>query len=653
MSKGRKLFSNIFSKSSSSSSALTSPNPLHSRYLDGEISISDKRKKNISEVYRQPPKKVIRAITDYTAKYSMELSFSEGDFFYVITDSKMGYFEVINPVQQIRGVVPADCFEVIDKKREFHSSPHLHDHNLNNTTQLESSFETDLEADNDYIDSDGMDEQYDPYSSYDTNLNYSPVEKSMYRRHDSVYTVIEPEYVRRPSDTSSVPSLSSSRISALSSIESESHHTLNSTSTSSSTSISSSSSSSSISNTSDSNSNSNLNSFNSTTTTSVLSETGKTIPDPSPVFAFDALKKSLPLPSTNSNTKQYLPRIASKKPPSIPLPKIPQEQSPPLDLHHDHHKSTLGNISSIPTTASLPSLRRASINDSGVTSNSSLTKSSSSTTTVTAPISIWSVSNIKNVSVQSYSAKDDGHYYYTIIVTRHTGNHQILFRKHGDCWALQITLLTLFPKESGKSSFSSQDSSSSPSSSPSPSRLTSRQRIIPFMPSPPSSTDSLTTSRSELMEMTRQKRKQLDIYFQELLQLPSNILESDPIQSFFKTHEGDIETNLIHITNPIHDHHIFMDDLIHDYENEESSMIKIKVIQQSCSNGDTIAFLIHDGAKYQDLLKEIQDRIEFKESMETIKIQFKDELREFVELKGDEDLRLLLKTAGGKLVLYI
>ncbi|KAJ3074775.1 bud emergence protein 1, partial [Quaeritorhiza haematococci] len=68
-----------------------------------------------ASVFNLPPKKVVRAVADYTAQYAQELSFKKGDFFYVINDDNYTYYEVINPIARVRGLVPISLFEGLDK----------------------------------------------------------------------------------------------------------------------------------------------------------------------------------------------------------------------------------------------------------------------------------------------------------------------------------------------------------------------------------------------------------------------------------------------------------------------------------------------------------------------------------------------------------
>lgn len=66
-----------------------------------------------------PPKKVIRALHSHRATAPQELSFSKGDFFYVIRDvvhaNGNEFYEAHNPVTGARGLVPREMFEGFDK----------------------------------------------------------------------------------------------------------------------------------------------------------------------------------------------------------------------------------------------------------------------------------------------------------------------------------------------------------------------------------------------------------------------------------------------------------------------------------------------------------------------------------------------------------
>ncbi|KAI0103640.1 hypothetical protein GGR51DRAFT_247558 [Nemania sp. FL0031] len=77
-----------------------------------QISIAPK-----SAVAIVPPKKVIRALYDYEAQSSQELSFSRGDFFHVIgREEDNEWYEACNPaLPDARGLVPVSFFQALGR----------------------------------------------------------------------------------------------------------------------------------------------------------------------------------------------------------------------------------------------------------------------------------------------------------------------------------------------------------------------------------------------------------------------------------------------------------------------------------------------------------------------------------------------------------
>lgn len=66
----------------------------------------------------QPPKMVIRAITDYTPDSPHELSFHIGDFFHVLSDIDLEqhcWIEACNPATNARGYVPISHFDILTR----------------------------------------------------------------------------------------------------------------------------------------------------------------------------------------------------------------------------------------------------------------------------------------------------------------------------------------------------------------------------------------------------------------------------------------------------------------------------------------------------------------------------------------------------------
>ncbi|KAK2605811.1 bud emergence protein 1 [Conoideocrella luteorostrata] len=72
---------------------------------------------NKSAVAIIPPKKVIRALYDYEAQSSQELSFSKGDFFHVIgRENDPDWYEACNPaLPDARGLVPVAFFQALGR----------------------------------------------------------------------------------------------------------------------------------------------------------------------------------------------------------------------------------------------------------------------------------------------------------------------------------------------------------------------------------------------------------------------------------------------------------------------------------------------------------------------------------------------------------
>jgi len=75
-----------------------------------------------------PPKKIIKAVHSYTATNSKELSFKEGDFFFVVQELETSYL-VCNPLEKSQGLVPRSCFDEVEKKK---NAINIDDTNVNN-----------------------------------------------------------------------------------------------------------------------------------------------------------------------------------------------------------------------------------------------------------------------------------------------------------------------------------------------------------------------------------------------------------------------------------------------------------------------------------------------------------------------------------------
>jgi len=75
-----------------------------------------------------PPKKIIKAIHSYTTTNPKELSFKEGDFFFVVQELETSYL-VCNPLEKTQGLVPRNCFDEVEKKK---NAINIDDTNINN-----------------------------------------------------------------------------------------------------------------------------------------------------------------------------------------------------------------------------------------------------------------------------------------------------------------------------------------------------------------------------------------------------------------------------------------------------------------------------------------------------------------------------------------
>lgn len=80
----------------------------------------------------QSPKKVIKALYDYTPQGPGELGFKKGDFFHVLNEAddedhrealENGWYEATNPATQAKGMVPISYFEVFGRLRPIINTP--------------------------------------------------------------------------------------------------------------------------------------------------------------------------------------------------------------------------------------------------------------------------------------------------------------------------------------------------------------------------------------------------------------------------------------------------------------------------------------------------------------------------------------------------
>ncbi|KAJ3213379.1 bud emergence protein 1 [Clydaea vesicula] len=217
---------------------------------------------------------------------------------------------------------------------------------------------------------------------------------------------------------------------------------------------------------------------------------------------------------------------------------------------------------------------------------------------------------IIKTNVQSVDLKPDGQYWFTVEVTRSDNMRHLLTRKYDDFWILQISLLNFFPIESGRKG---------------------RPRTIPFLP-PPEKNLSAT--------LAQKRRAQLDVYIQELMSLRKNIKESAPMKRFLMPKQHDVETSL----EVEFDQSVTLMDLISGYG--ESSDVKITL---ALTNGELINWECPDTVSYNELMYACEDHL----GVAIPGLGYMDETSTLLELHGDDDLQLLVKTNTDKLVFYI
>ncbi|KAJ2890654.1 bud emergence protein 1, partial [Coemansia aciculifera] len=94
------------------------------------------RKSSAAKV--EVPKRVIRALRNYTGKEVTELSFKRDDFFYVLSNPHDDdrWYDVTNPLSGKRGLVPASYFEVMESRQDRLNRIHRSASNASPTPSL-------------------------------------------------------------------------------------------------------------------------------------------------------------------------------------------------------------------------------------------------------------------------------------------------------------------------------------------------------------------------------------------------------------------------------------------------------------------------------------------------------------------------------------
>ncbi|KAJ2235776.1 bud emergence protein 1, partial [Coemansia sp. RSA 455] len=84
------------------------------------------------------PKRVIRALRNYSSKEVTELSFKRDDFFYVLSNphDDDSWYDVTNPLSGKRGLVPASYFEIMESRQDRLNRIHRSASNASPTPSL-------------------------------------------------------------------------------------------------------------------------------------------------------------------------------------------------------------------------------------------------------------------------------------------------------------------------------------------------------------------------------------------------------------------------------------------------------------------------------------------------------------------------------------
>ncbi|KAG0255453.1 bud emergence protein 1 [Mortierella polycephala] len=504
-----------------------------------------------------PPRKVIRALYDYSSQQAEELSFVKGDFFHVVgNEDDEDWYEACNPVSGARGYVPVTYFQTLEKSGGggatgfSHSPTQQARHHQQQRDSNQSLEDTDNE-------SGFFEEDYtSPYSPYNNNNHHSPVQQHRTTQHGHSHS-----NGGHPATVTSPVMTPKTKFQPLYGI--------------------------------------------------VQYDFGAERPDELDCKAGDAILviaqsneewyvakpigrlggpglipvsfieirdmvtgKPINVPELLRKTGTSIPRVEEWKKQtmeykanSIPLGRLealdhhqPQQQPPPQQQHshhshqqaHPHHQqmphgmnmhpqqfhqhqqqqqqqNTGQTIQQLKNKLSRGDLQSPFMRDPGARRNHSQDldmgrrvdgyNGRATAGSVRSFNDIYedepvnnSPSRIVHASVESFHHEDD-QYWFTVRVGLASGTTRNLFRLYEDFYNFHIALLEEFPVESG--------------------RVGDQPRILPFMPIPLQTVDD---------EVSASRRTDLDGYVQDLFRLPSRITLHPLVEQLFAVKDGDIET---------------------------------------------------------------------------------------------------------------
>ncbi|KAH6577693.1 hypothetical protein BASA60_003890 [Batrachochytrium salamandrivorans] len=216
---------------------------------------------------------------------------------------------------------------------------------------------------------------------------------------------------------------------------------------------------------------------------------------------------------------------------------------------------------------------------------------------------------LSSVLVQRSEQRDDGLWWFTIELKMRDHSSNILFRTYDDFWVLQVSLLNHFPSESGRQN---------------------QPRTIPFLPAP---------TRTLTPEQAQARRHHLNSYMQELIKLPTHIMNAPSVKRFLMVRTGDLDTPM----NIRFDVSETLLDLLTDYQ--EDADLRIKLILGE----EIICWKEPDYVSFEELMFHAEERLEFQFQA----LMYKDECEQLIPLRSDVDLGLLITTLSKKLTFYV
>ncbi|KAJ3165748.1 bud emergence protein 1 [Geranomyces variabilis] len=638
-----------------------------------------------TEIFNQPPRKVIRATRDYKAQFVNELEFVKGEFFFVITDLDDFYYEAMNPIARVRGLVPRSHFESLDKIAA--GTQHKQQPPATPTAAAKAPApESPLEYLQNQLNLRQQQQQREPPSrdrDRDHQRAYDSIGARRSERDAASY------YRSNDNSSSSHMSVSAMTASTTTNYDDYKHHSSYTHGYAESD-------------------------ASSDTHSSAYSTVHST--------DYPVSRSPVPVrPSRENRQQQQQPRQEQQQPERPPPRAIPMSagrrkqslaeeeedeeddkvdrrhrhpeqrgQHPVRQRHHtdngqnyQHQQQQQSTRSANVTKPAYPSTPRvAPPREAAPPSASLLSKSApssqqpshqlhrypttTSTTTAAKPISGMGgrLPHPVSAHVQTDTMLPDGRFQYTIELHLSDDTSRVLLRVFDDFYTLHVSLLSQFAAQSG--------------------RLRDQPRSIPFLPPAPVTPkpfNSAAQAAAPPAQVTpaeqARRRRALDAYLTDLVALPAPIRHSPPLNRFFMQRKGD---NTL-ATAVRFDTSAALMDLISDY-NSYPSMSRnggktsttatksltalptpstsldllddhfVRIKLHLPSGDETLAWRIDEAMPFMDFVDEVAAKTRWR-MRDGWAMWYKDEVGGLVKLTGESDWRLVVRGRWEKVVLYI